>query len=544
MMPLPDITYFEYVNSKRAEPENSSLSVSKFIEKDTLAQSNWLDYKTVQKNIDLYYQQDQGIKNRQKYIDSLWWWDWITQTKPRNDIENIKFINQRVEENQKFFKDNDDNANTLFGIYASGYATIMFVEKILLETYSQYFMLTTPAAFAIIGIALFNLLLDKYLFDYFWEKSTLDDRENFKLIMIIMIAIVCIPLEFYVIPIALLLYTAGYFINYMLQKGKLAEVINKIFFTQDEDGVPRMFEGFAIEANVKFNITHYFMLYTGTFGLSVLYGIAMAALAVMWIYPTVAGFATLAVGIGFAASPLGVLICIPLIAYGVIYAFFTSQAWARLVALHAKLSQRTTFKNIGFGKFLLLAFSELIIKFIDAITDYLKAVSTEMKTWNKKDSWQILGIILWGTLSLTWKLVKVAFSILTFYGMYYMLDQACEAIGEFINHAETGVVLAQINYIAQAPLMAQQAVNVILEKDIKDEHLPWYSEMRMTIFRGFNAVRTAFVPIGGEQASSSTERLLVASTGGASFVLVDPAMKNARVELRKTGDDNTKSLKV
>ncbi|MGA2654469.1 MAG: hypothetical protein ABSF18_00625, partial [Gammaproteobacteria bacterium] len=265
-----------------------------------------------------------GIEARRKYIEGLWWWNWIWQSKPRNEIENIKYIKKISKENQElqeFFNANDDFFNTIFGIYASSYATIMFVEKILIENYAYIFTMSTPAAIAVVGIAIFNLLLDKFLFDYFWKNSTLDDRENVKLLMLVVIAAVCIPLEIYVIPIALVLYTAGYFMNYMLQKGNIAQVINKMFFTQDDDGVHRWFEGFAIEANAKFNNTHYAILYFGTFGLSALYGTAMATLAAMWIYPAIAGFATLAVGMGFAISPLGLLICLPLVAYGVLYAY-------------------------------------------------------------------------------------------------------------------------------------------------------------------------------------------------------------------------------
>ncbi|MGA2654468.1 MAG: hypothetical protein ABSF18_00620 [Gammaproteobacteria bacterium] len=158
---------------------------------------------------------------------------------------------------------------------------------------------------------------------------------------------------------------------------------------------------------------------------------------------------------------------------------------------------------------------------------------------------KIVGSISWGVLSLTWKLIQISLSILTFYGMYYMLDQACQAMGEFVNNTNTGNVLTPISYTAQAPVMLQQSYNVAKPEEIeKTNYLPWYSEMRISLFRLFNAMRVAYVPNGGELASSSTEQLVVASTGGASFVLVDSAMKNARKELPKTGDGNVNKLRA
>jgi hypothetical protein len=421
----------------------------------------------------------------------------------------------------------------------------MFVEKILIENYAYIFTMSTPAAIAVVGIAIFNLLLDKFLFDYFWKNSTLDDRENVKLLMLVVIAAVCIPLEIYVIPIALVLYTAGYFMNYMLQKGNIAQVINKMFFTQDDDGVHRWFEGFAIEANAKFNNTHYAILYFGTFGLSALYGTAMATLAAMWIYPAIAGFATLAVGMGFAISPLGLLICLPLVAYGVLYALFTAQAWARLVGQYVNLTQNKQYKDYGYGEFLLLALGLVLAKLANGIIKYIEGMVQAYDDLKGKSVLKIVGSISWGVLSLTWKLIQISLSILTFYGMYYMLDQACQAMGEFVNNTNTGNVLTPISYTAQAPVMLQQSYNVAKPEEIeKTNYLPWYSEMRISLFRLFNAMRVAYVPNGGELASSSTEQLVVASTGGASFVLVDSAMKNARKELPKTGDGNVNKLRA
>lgn len=579
-MSSPDITYFLVV---RSQAISETESIAEIIIRITPKLYNGqIDFNTIQENIDKYrkeentvlerintrsgrksiadaikeiselndkenaikylqhYYQVIAVKNRQDYINSLWWWNWLFTLKPRNEQENKNFIDRDIKESRDFINDNDDIANTLFGTYASAYATIMFVEKILLENYGHIFTLTTPAAIAIVSIALFNLLLDKYLFDLFWQKSTLDDRENFKLMMLIIIAIVCCPLEIYVIPVALLLYTAGYFMNYMLQKGKLTEAINKIFNTPDEDGVPRLFEGYAVAHNIKFNNYHYALLFGGVFGLSLMYGVAMAALAAMWIYPAIASFASLAVGLGFAISPLGLLVCMPLVAYGIFYAIFIAQAWATLIGLYANLKQDPDHANLSFGGFMWVVFQRLYERYTQGIAKYFNEISKEINTWKHKTVLIILGTVAWGTLTLTWKLIQVSFSVLTFYGMYYMLDQACQVISEFIKHDEASAVLTPVSYVAQTPVMLQQADSVATPETIQshnDEGLPKYSEARILFYRIFNALRVALVPIGGEQMSSSTDRLVVASTAGASFVLVESAIKNARKQLTKTGNE-------
>ncbi len=438
-------------------------------------------------------------------------------------------------------------ASTLFAICASGYTSIMFTQKILIETFGL--AASGPAIPVIISLALFNIILDKIIFDLVeklirehYDKDfslTLDNRELIKFAILVFIAIVCLSLgpAFYIIPAALLLYTAGYFINYMLQINQLGDTVDKII---------SLFKGNTEFDGITLSQNQLNLMKVGC-ALSIVYAIAMASLAAKWILPVIGGAALL----GSLASPLGIIVCIALVIYGIIYGLLTARGWANLVLLDARLKKTHHFGLLSFGA-VKLYLSKLTSEF-DGYWDSFKNKTTEFfynllilillgiqGEFNSRAAKKCVNIFfdhfLIGTLvfllKLTRTILRVTLGALSMYGLFYTLDEGCSAIGETLGSPETGEALTAFNFAAQAPFMIKNVAEIALPTETpapdKEKPSPLNLGTRFLIefYRILNAGRNMLVPTGGEVPQTANHIAIASSTATASYIAVKPAADN------------------
>jgi hypothetical protein len=380
------------------------------------------------------------------------------------------------EEIKQFIQRHEAKGNTLYGLYASSYSTIMFTDSLLIGTFGLTF--TNPMGIAIVSIALVNIVLDKYLFDLLEKllliKINAEKREMAKFLLLLLASIVCLSLGHYIIPLVLLAFMSGYFINYMLQQGQLSDTVIKIFLTRDENGHLRLFQGF-MQDHVSRNT-----LWLGAL-LSIVFAAAMAALAAKWLLPFIGGAALL----GSLLSPLGIIVCAALAVYGTIWFFLVMRGWADLIQLDAQL--KTQYDCGIFSWFAVLMFVD---KFIEGMKEYYYR---------------------------PWKIIYLLFSIFSMYGMVYTINVGCATIGDYINSAETGMALTVLNSAAQTPFMLKNAAIAALpEEEVDIKSLGLFARCQIECYRLINAIRQAFVPNGGEVPHNTQESLLIFSTAAAS----------------------------
>jgi hypothetical protein len=445
-------------------------------------------------------------------------------------------------ENLKYF---NHYASTLFAICASGYSTIMFTQKILIDTF--HLSASGPAIPVIISLAIVNIMMDEFIFNimedvlknYYGEDYclSLDDRELIKFAMLLIIAIVCCTLGYYIIPAALLLFTAGYFVNYMLQINQLGDTVNKII---------SLFKGRTVFDGLSLSSEQLNLIKTGCF-LSIVYAIAMASLAAKWILPVIGGAAFL----GSLASPIGIIVCIALIAYGIIYGLLTARGWSNLVLLDARLKRDRGFGLLsvaalklylqmasvefngywaGFKENGIEFFANLLIVFLLAIQGKCNAVAA------KKCTTIFFNHFLLGTfiflLKMTRATFRVTLGVLSMYGLFYTLDEGCRAIGSTINSPETGAALTLFNFTAQTPFMLKNAAEIALPDQTPASNkkivapLNIFSQMMIEGYRIINAGRNMLIPMGGEMPSSEKDAAIAVSTAAASYTAVKPAADN------------------
>ncbi len=445
-------------------------------------------------------------------------------------------------------------ANIYFGVYASAYTTVMFTDKILLARFGDIFFLTQPVGVAIVSVAIVNIILDQYLFDqlekllnylgvleYFNKKTlTLEDRENIKFFMFAVVALTTGLMGYYLIPAALLLFTTGYFVNSMLQMNQLADTINKFFFTKDKQGVNRFLLGYTrfeyMDRNgqlkmAEFTSTQWGILCSGIV-LSCFYAVTMAALVAKWIYPLSEGLATGMAIFGLTSNPLGILFCVTLIPYAIIYGLLLAKRWAELIQLDVVLKKNYN----GNGIFSSVALSIFFGNVINGISHYWVNVGEKFKKFgndfmlmfndNQSTSDQAttdvlyaLGAFVLGVIELLLKFIRVVISMLLLYGIYYMLNDVYAAISEIIN-PKAAQALLWVNFSAQIPFSTKSMAREMLPDEKADTmHLSAWAQLRVIFYGAMNAMRSALVPNGGELATKPEENLLNASSAGTSYAL-------------------------
>lgn len=457
------------------------------------------------------YQSVKLDANRQEELDAA---------KIKLDQANLKFLEKHNQRANNFVSRHQNKANTLFGVFASSNTTAMVAQEILLKKLPLSLSATSPIGILILWTILFNVILDRFLFDHI-EKSTkkhisIKQREGIKFLFICIVVAFLIGFGYYVIPIILILFTASYFINYALQMGKLKETIKKLFFTLDKEGIPRFLEGFRKDGDIELSSRHILFLKVG-FATSMVYAVVVGAIFAKWVFPLIAG----AVFLGSMASPIGILVCAALVIYGLIYAMLAMRGWADLAQLDVWLKN-----TYGAGIFSWAAVKHFGRKLASGLSTYWQEVGASGLQFfqnlhmlfsfssNRAERFDALlnclsgiggffaeiGIVLL-------KIVQIAFSILVPYGMFNLLESGGEEIGKFIHSNKTGQALALGTCVANTPLIVKSVATVVLPEE-KKEIPTGFARLMMTLYYMMNFSASGLLSTDGKLPVTSNENKL------------------------------------
>ncbi len=577
MMPPPDITYFLEVQDKIANSKLSArdLIVDEGMQKYGKNSGSWLQ---IDNDLKIYRQQERAYLasykesaagKRQKHINSLYFWMWVDESirlermaaqtlfeqtinlehAQKLDEANKKFLNDYCYNVSEFLKKYQNGANTLFGIYASTNTTIMVTQKILIAKLG--FTLLWPIAVMIVGLSVFNICLDKFLFDAFDESLSLNAREGIKLFLLILVALISFLVGyfltlavFYTIPVVLLLFLASYFINSMLQNNTLAGTVMKIFYTQDENGIPSWFEGFKkFNSNGKeFELTnrHLFSIKAGAF-FSIVYAMAVAGVFAKWVLPVIAT-------LGVMAWPVTIIVCAGLVLYVTIYGLLTTQAWADLMQADIESKERN-----GFGIFSLDSVKILGIKILIALLVYTWGVLDGLSSFLNNsyicvfgsdkitrssaflNILSLLGQLCIGIMKLCLRAIVIAISVFAPYGMYNTLYSGCEKIAGSL----FALIVTPVTCLANAPFVGTNAIKGIVPQEENPDPKSGQAtgwNWRILFYQTINSLCNSLLPNKGEIPSNADEGMMVFGAGGLSFGAGFKAGKNFEEVSQKKSD--------
>ena len=282
----------------------------------------------------------------------------------------------------------------------------------------------------------------------------LNYRENFKFLILAITAGVLMTFGHYVIPIVLLLFTASYFINYTLQLNKLGDTINKIFFTLDGNGIPRLFEGFRAIDGIALSNAHLNFIKFGSI-VSLFYVIAVIGIFATWVFPI------LPVIGGFAIGAVAVSVILAI--YGITYGFLAARGWADLMKLDARL--RMDYEG-SWGIFSPRAWLEFFANMCKGVITYSNYIATQIRSTHALGAFIFILSEL-GLVSL--KLSQMIFCILVLPATFNTISIGGDTIGKYLGD-EVGKVLTYGAFTANTPFAVKSALNVALPKNLHSMH--------------------------------------------------------------------------
>ncbi|MGA2654971.1 MAG: hypothetical protein ABSF18_03205 [Gammaproteobacteria bacterium] len=416
----------------------------------------------------------------------------------KSDIFQIDLKQQDLDKYMDVIQDLDNPANTMFGIYVGAQLTFMLSSTV----FPVFFGLTFSVAMlpAILIIIIFNVLFDKILYQIFahlilsseflkkifGSEFNVDSKEDFKFFVLVVAAIICFSLGVYYIPAALLIFSAAYFVNFYLQSGHLTKAIRKLFFSIDKEtcerslGIGYKYEKIKLSDTITVDIVlNQWELTLIKFAslFSIFFGVAMAALFAKWVFPVIISAAFF----GSMVSPLGIVVIAGLVLYGIVYAILTASAWAELVQFnHAYQKQYGAEITFGYGVLSIHALVKLFNHIRDGFYNYYKEAkqtfSLRMRGMQllfiKDKRLEGLGELFLGltqfiiaSISLIWRIFKLAICIIAPYGMWCALDKASLKLIDILQaftskEVATGLGAATtwINAIAKGPFIVKSAL--------------------------------------------------------------------------------------
>lgn len=445
-------------------------------------------------------------KNQKIVLDRLNYKDTVEQLNKitlSNDINvqiNAVRTNASDDASIAFIKKHQNKINTLFGLCASTNTTTMFTQEILMKHLTLSLSSTTPVFYLLLIAITFNLIMDYVIFDQLEKRVdkrflSLNYRENIKFALLTINAIVLISLGYYVIPIALLLFTASYFINYTLQMDKLGDTFIKLFLTKDASGKRKIFAGFNL-SNEHLNVLKIGSVF------SLIYVLTVIAVFGKWVIPLLTDVVLFGSGM---MSPLGFLLGAILVIYGISYGLLAVRGWADLMQLDADLRMQHKFEN---GLFSLQAvglyFNKIGEGFVNYWQDAGKSFDKFCDDIAKQAWWDVGGAILgafaeFGLLCL--KMLQIVFSIVILPAMYNLLSVGGSELSKFfIDSKQIGVYFTAGAFAGNTAFAMQSAMKVSLPEKKSNTSGAWnkFNEWRMRMFCQLpNAMASGFLANDG-----------------------------------------------